>query len=103
MNNAGEIVGSYFTSSGYGGFVTAPLSTTAKNLGAPPCPNCSAGNPINAAIGNKLHAETDFVGGPSTQLALSRYYNSQDTTSAGFGTAWHSTWHRSLIQSAASV
>jgi YD repeat-containing protein len=80
--------------------VVVPPAVTGmgKNLGVPPCPNCRAGNPINAAAGNKFQAETDFVAAPITGLALTRYYNSQDTSSSAFGTGWHSTWHRSLNQ-----
>jgi hypothetical protein len=59
-------------------------------------PPCWAGNPINAATGNKFQLESDFRGAPGTGLALTRYYNSQDTTKSPFGTGWHSTWHRSL-------
>ncbi len=98
INNAGEIVGQYFTPTSHGGFVTAVASASlaaGKNLGAPPCA-CQAGNPINAATGNKFQAETDFTGAAVTGLAVTRYYNSLDTTSSAFGADWHSTWHRSL-------
>jgi RHS repeat-associated protein len=80
-----------------------PPPSMGKNLGVPPCPNCYVGNPINAAIGNKFQAETDFVAAPITGLALTRYYNSQDTTSSAFGSGWHSTWHRSLNQISATT
>jgi len=53
---------------------------TPKNLGRPDCPNALCGNPINAATGNKLQVETDFVGAPQTQLELRRSDNSQDST-----------------------
>jgi YD repeat-containing protein len=42
--------------------------------------------------------ETDYVGAPNTHLELRRYYNSQDTSISGFGTKWHSTYHRGLTQ-----
>jgi YD repeat-containing protein len=74
----------------------APPPAIAKNFGVPPCPNCSSGDPINAATGNKFQVETDFAAAPVTGLALTRYYNSQDTTKSGFGTGWRSGWHRSL-------
>jgi YD repeat-containing protein len=61
-------------------------------------PNCHVADPINAATGNKYQVEMDFAGAPVTGVALTRYYNSQDTTSSGFGAVWHSTWHRSLNQ-----
>jgi RHS repeat-associated protein len=61
------------------------------------------GNPIDAATGNKFQIETDFAGGPGTQLSLTRYYNSQDITSSAFGAGWHSTWHRSLNPISAST
>ncbi len=73
-----------------------------KNLGDDciPCkqgiPGWAVGNPINAATGNKFQVETDFVGAASTELALRRTYNSQDTSSTAFGSNWHSTWHRSI-------
>jgi RHS repeat-associated protein len=93
-----------------GGKWTVTASSPAKNLGGPfplyaadcsshatdPTPNAFCGNPINAATGNKFQVERDFTGAPVTGLALTRYYNSQDTTSSAFGAGWHSTWHRSL-------
>ena len=57
---------------------------------------CREGNPISAATGNKFQVETDFTAAPSTGLGLTRYYNSQDTTSSAFGKNWHSTWHHGL-------
>jgi YD repeat-containing protein len=64
--------------------------------GSDPTPNAWCANPINAGTGNKFEAEADFVGATITGLELVRYYNSQDATSAGCGTGWHSAWHRSL-------
>jgi RHS repeat-associated protein len=61
------------------------------------------GNPINAATGNKFQIETDFIAAPNTGLALTRYYNSQDTTSSPFGKNWHSTWHHGLTISGNTV
>jgi uncharacterized protein DUF6531 len=106
---------------------TAPVAA-ANNLGAPCCPPAtpdtlpsaqansprpafaspagpcaSCGDPINAATGNSFQTESDFRGAPNTGLALTRYYNSQDTTSSAFGAAWHSTWHRSLNLSTAGM
>ena len=83
----------------------------AKNLGVPGkdcgcadgAPNCLAGNPINAAVGNKLEIETDFAGAASTGLTLTRYYNSRDTTRSAFGVGWRSAWHRSLDPVSANV
>ena len=46
---------------------------------------------------------TDFAGGPSTGLAFTRTYNSQDTGSSPIGARWRSTWDRSLSVSGASV
>ena len=114
----GDLVPTGFSASG-------PPPATAKNLGDPtesdtaggtntatdvgcgaspttgssspePSPNCFVGNPINAATGNKFQVERDFTGAPVTQLALIRYYNSQDTTAGAFGTGWRSTWQRSV-------
>ena len=57
---------------------------------------CQEANPINAATGNKFQIETDFTAASNTGLGLTRYYNSQDTTSSAFGPNWHSTWHHGL-------
>ena len=59
-------------------------------------PGTAEGNPINSGTGNKFQAETDYIGGTATHLALTRYYNSQDITSSAFGADWHSMWHRGL-------
>lgn len=71
--------------------------------GIDPVPNSMCGNPINAATGNKFQAETDFVGGASTRLSFTRYYNSQDGTTGGLGTGWHSTYHRGLVYAGLAV
>jgi RHS repeat-associated protein len=60
------------------------------------------GNPIEAGIGNKFQAETDFVGGAATGLSLVRYYNSNDsvnlgTNGPGFGSNWITAWHRYVV------
>lgn len=75
-----------------------------KNNGVPDnsCPPTCDGNPINSATGNKFQVETDFSGVISSDLELSRTYNSQDTTATAFGANWHSTWHRSAIPSASN-
>ncbi len=75
----------------------------AKNLGDPGKTCTKAGNPINAATGNKFQAETDLACAPATGLALTRYYNSQDTTRSAFGIGWRSAWHRSLSPVSATV
>ena len=59
-------------------------------------PPFGEGNPINTGTGNKYQPEPDFSADIHTGLSLTRYYNSQDSTSSGFGNAWHSTWHRGL-------
>lgn len=64
--------------------------------GSEPTPDTSCGDPINAATGNKFQVERDFIAAPITGLELTRYYNSQDTTSSGFGTGWRGTWQRVL-------
>ena len=55
-----------------------------------------AGEPINSGTGNMFQAERDFTADPHTGITLTRHYNSQDTTSSSFGTAWHSNWHHGL-------
>ena len=77
---------------------TVYKAASSKNQGKPSCPDPSCGNPINAATGNKFQEETDYVGGPSTLLALKRYYNSESATDTPFGTNWRSIWHRALAQ-----
>jgi len=59
-------------------------------------PTTHVSNPINVATGNKFQTETDISCAAHTGLNLTRYYNSQDTTSSPFGKGWHSTWHHSL-------
>ncbi len=83
-----------------------PGSALAKNLGDPtvcgcggtadPAQNALAGSSINTAVGNVFVTETDFTGAPVTRLALTRYYNSLDTTQSALGAGWHSIWHRAL-------
>ena len=60
------------------------------------------GNPIEAGIGNKFQAETDFIGGVATGLSLVRYYNSNETVNLGtngpgFGSNWITAWHRYVV------
>ena len=74
---------------------SVPLTIAAGGC-ANPTPDCSVADPINTATGNLFETETDFTGAAVTGLGLTRYYNSQDTTSSAFGAGWHSTWHRAL-------
>lgn len=77
-----------------------------KNLGE--CDKCRAArvasaeaNPIDAATGNKYEAETDFVGGPSTGVSLTRYYNGLDYVDGSvppFGANWRSQWHARTLE-----
>lgn len=60
------------------------------------CPNAANGDPINAGVGNMILSETDFIGPGNTHLSFVRSYNSLDTTDAGFGPGWHSTYHHGL-------
>ncbi|MGB9154819.1 MAG: DUF6531 domain-containing protein, partial [Alphaproteobacteria bacterium] len=62
-----------------------------------------AGDPIDAATGNVYISETDYVGGPSTGLALIRSYNSGDSTASTFGAGWHTEWQRALVVSGSTV
>ena len=71
--------------------------------GSEPVPNANCGNPINAATGNKLQIETDYVGAANTGLSLTRYYNSMDTGVTPFGAGWRSPWHRGLVVSGNTV
>jgi RHS repeat-associated protein len=60
-------------------------------------PTLLAGDPINVSTGNAYETDTDIACAPHTGIWLTRYYNSQDTTSSPFGHGWHSTWHRGLV------
>jgi RHS repeat-associated protein len=66
-------------------------------------PNAYCGDPINSATGNHFQSEGDFVGGVNTELAFTRYYNSQDGTTGGLGVGWHSTYHRGLAYASSAV
>jgi RHS repeat-associated protein len=61
------------------------------------------GDPINVGTGNLFEAQTDFTAAPQTQLSFTRYYNSADTSSAGLGVGWHSTYHRGLSATSSAV
>jgi RHS repeat-associated protein len=75
-----------------------------KNLGIRECDDPAAaysfeGDAIEAAEGNTLQVEPDFVGGAATGLSLVRYYNSDDTVNhgtngPGFASNWTTAWHR---------
>jgi RHS repeat-associated protein len=88
---------------GYGGamdvFIEGPVASP-KNLG--PCdpvrtPNTCEGNPFYPSTGNKYQIETDFVGGPNTQIELRRHYNSLAIFATAFGQNWRSTYDRSVL------
>jgi RHS repeat-associated protein len=57
----------------------------------------TTGEPVNAGTGNEFETQVDFTGAANTGLSLTRYYNSQDSTKAPFGSGWHDAWHRGLI------
>lgn len=72
-----------------------------KNAGD--CCAC-AGDPINCGTGALFETETDFAGAPNVQIALTRFYNSNlTTTSSTFGADWTSTYHRSISATAAKA
>jgi RHS repeat-associated protein len=80
--------------------MTGPLSTSGKNNGG----QCGlVGDPINSGTGNLFERQTDFTAAPETQLSFTRYYNSADTSSAGLGVGWHSTYHRGLSVTSSAV
>jgi YD repeat-containing protein len=58
---------------------------------------------INVGTGNLFETQTDFTAAPETQLSFTRYYNSLDTSTAGLGVGWHSTYHRGLSATASAV
>lgn len=55
------------------------------------------GNPINAGTGNKIQNEVDFKGTGPFPLLLTRTYNSQITSSFGFGVGWRTNYDRRII------
>ncbi|MEZ5541092.1 MAG: phospholipase A2 [Pseudomonadota bacterium] len=73
-----------------------------KNLGMACAGHTLAGNPVNIATGNKVHAETD-VGGGQSRLRFQRFYNSLYRQDVGLGNGWSSTWHRRIEPGALSV
>jgi YD repeat-containing protein len=84
-----------------------------KNNGGEKCQTCPChpgepvlalvGDPINAGTGNLFETQTDFTAAPETQLSFTRYYNSFDTSSAGLGVGWRSTYHRGLSATATTI
>lgn len=87
---------------------------TLVNLGLSPCPsqlttkpgippNGFVGNPIDVTTGNKFQVETDFVGAPSTQLSLLRFYNSLNMFPNVFGSGWTDAWHRILSDNGGNI
>lgn len=77
---------------------TSPISADPKNSGNsnPDCPQACAGNPINAATGNKFQAETDFIGAANTGLEIRRFYNSQSNVKTTLGFGWRGSWQQAL-------
>ena len=73
----------------------SPPQTVTKNFDVPSGPIAL---PATRSIRHRQHVcrGIGFPGAPVTGLALTRYYNSQDAGDSGFGTGWHSTWHRPL-------
>lgn len=57
-----------------------------------------AGNPCDAATGNKSQTETDYPGSGDLP-AFTRSYSSQVILDAGLGTGWTSPFHKRLILS----
>jgi RHS repeat-associated protein len=96
---------------------TAAQVASANNLGTSnsnpsnPCagannnsgPPIVTGDPVNVATGNQYESETDITCALHTGINLTRYYNSQDTTSSPFGKGWHGTWHRGLTLNGTQV
>ena len=80
-----ENMGSSCPSTSPAGYTPIPDSSPAAGI--------MCGNPVNAATGNKFQAETDYQGAPSTQLSLTRYYNSFNNNQMPFGKGWTSNWH----------
>jgi len=53
-----------------------------------------AGNPCNAATGNKFQVEEDFT---TNSLGFNRFYNSQRLEGFGLGLGWRHEYQRSLL------
>lgn len=72
-----------------------------KNLGPPPCPDCSQGNPINGAVGNKFQSEVDFKAGG---LEFVRTYNSlYPGEHSALGHKWRHNWDRKVFSMSANA
>ncbi len=88
------ISNSVYTKRFYLTYIGPPL--IAKNLGAPK-QQCTVGNPIAPAIGNKLELANDYRGFGSSPLELTRTYNSQDISNPGkVGSGWTHSYEASL-------
>lgn len=77
-----------------------------KNAGAPTCPQCSFGHPINAGTGNMFYQDSDYAG---RWLTFDRYYNSDTSILADMtgipdtmGMQWRHTYARYVIWSSAN-
>lgn len=69
-----------------------------------PCESAAAAagqvaNPINAVSGSKTQSDTDFIGGESTGLSLTRVYDSLIPSNNEFGRNWTSNWRRRITSS----
>jgi len=66
-----------------------------KEMGCSGDPNRSAGNPCDAATGEKYEVARDYAGGDGVP-SLSRHYNSAETQDVGLGVGWTSNLHKRL-------
>ncbi len=107
-NDKGMILANCYEGSCIATPLTPAANNSGKNLGIPnlTTPDTPSGlvcNPINAATGNKLNYEIDYIGFPGTFISIQRYYNSLDSASTAFGKGWRSSYHRSIKSSGVSA
>lgn len=86
---------------------TGACGASPKNLGGcgasgSDCPECCAGNPINAGIGSKVQVETVYRGASPEQLLERLTYNSRalvdefPLTIGGYGKGWRGNYERQI-------
>ena len=108
INNLGQIVGYYFVSSAYHGFLGTPVPSLKNNGRACDSVNgVQCGDPITIANGNVFEQATDYITAGQNPLAFTRYYNSLASNGPTFATSlgvnWRSNFDRYLQLSSSTV
>jgi RHS repeat-associated protein len=83
----------------YEPFLVFPLPLAQMFYGNQTAHTGFSNDPVNTAIGNFTHEETDIaVISRGKPLAFTRYYNSLDTRASALGTGWTHNYNISLIE-----